>query len=169
MPRLMLLRHGKSDWDTSNRGDRNRPLSRRGERASATMGVVLRKMGEIPDRVISSPALRAESTAAIVRLSGGWEAPLEIADELYGASPEDALAVAARCGGDAGRLMLVGHEPTWSMLAERVTGGRIAVRTATVVAFDLDAATWDQAPRSRGTLAYALHPRLFDDGDWAVE
>ena len=63
----MLLRHGKSDWNTTNRGDRNRPLSRRGERASETMGLVLRKMGEIPDRLISSPALRAEATATIVR------------------------------------------------------------------------------------------------------
>ena len=169
MPRLMLLRHGKSDWDTSNRGDRNRPLSRRGERAATTMGIVLRKMGEVPDRVISSPALRAESTAAIVRLSGGWDAPLEIDDDLYGASPDAALEVAARHGGDAGRLMLVGHEPTWSLLAERITGGRVAVRTATVVAFDLDTPAWDRATLSRGTLAYALHPRMFDDGDWSLE
>jgi phosphohistidine phosphatase len=165
----MLLRHGKSDWDTSNRGDRNRPLSRRGERAAATMGIVLRKMGEVPDRVISSPAIRAESTAAIVRLSGGWDAPLEIADELYGAGPGEALDVAARCGGDAARLMLVGHEPTWSRLAERITGGRIAVRTATVLAFDLDTPTWGRAALSGGTLAYAIHPRMFDDGEWSLE
>jgi len=166
MPRLMLLRHGKSDWDTTNRGDRNRPLSRRGERASATMGVVLRKMGEIPDRVISSPAIRAEATAALVRLSGGWDAPLEIAEDLYGASPDTALAVAARCGGDAERLMLVGHEPTWSLLAEHITGGRVAVRTATVVAFDLDIPGWDQVRYARGTLAYAIHPRMFDGESW---
>ena len=169
MPRLMLLRHGKSDWDTSNRGDRNRPLSRRGERASATMGIVLRNMGEVPDRVISSSALRAESTAALVRLSGGWDAPLEITDDLYGASPDEALEVAARCGGVAERLMLVGHEPTWSLLAERITGGKVAVRTATVVAFDLNAASWDLAPRSYGTLAYAIHPRMFDGADWHLE
>jgi len=169
MPRLMLLRHGKSDWDTTNRGDRNRPLSRRGERASATMGLVLRKMGEIPDRVISSPALRAEATATIARLSGGWDSPLEIAEDLYGAGPEAALEVAQRCGADAERLMLVGHEPTWSYLAERITGGRIVVRTATVLAFDLDAGSWDEAPRSRGTLAYALHPRMFDQSEWALQ
>ena len=162
----MLLRHGKSDWETTNRGDRNRPLSRRGERASETMGLVLRKMGEIPDRIVSSPALRAEATATIARLSGGWDSPLEIAEDLYGSGPGAALEVAARCGGDAGRLMLVGHEPTWSYLAERITGGRISVRTATVLAFDLDAGSWEGAPRSRGTLAYALHPRMFDKSEW---
>ena len=165
----MLLRHGKSDWDTTNRGDRNRPLSRRGERASATMGLVLRKMDEVPDRIVSSPALRAEATATIVRLSGGWDSPLEIAEDLYGAGPEAALEVAARCGGDAERLMLVGHEPTWSYLEEHLTGGRIAVRTATVLAFDLDASSWADVTRSRGTLAYALHPRMFDQGEWALQ
>jgi phosphohistidine phosphatase len=164
----MLLRHGKSDWNTTYQGDRNRPLSRRGERASATMGLVLRKMGEIPDRVVSSPALRAEATATIARLSGGWDAPLEIAEGLYGYGPEAALEVAARCGGDAERLMLVGHEPTWSDLARHLTGGRVAVRTATVLAFDFDVASWSEVLLARGTLAYALHPRMFDQSEWAL-
>jgi phosphohistidine phosphatase len=164
----MLLRHGKSDWNTTYQGDRNRPLSRRGERASATMGLILRKMGEIPDRVVSSPALRAEATATIARLSGGWDSPLEIAEGLYGYGPEAALEVAARCGGDAERLMLVGHEPTWSDLAQHLTGGRVAVRTATVLAFDLDAASWSEVLLARGTLAYALHPRMFDQSEWAL-
>lgn len=164
----MLLRHGKSDWNTTYQGDRNRPLSRRGERASATMGLILRKMGEIPDRVVSSPALRAEATATIARLSGGWDSPLEIAEDLYGYGPEAALDVAARCGRDAERLMLVGHEPTWSDLAQHLTGGRVAVRTATVLAFDLDAASWSDVVLARGTLAYAVHPRMFDHSDWAL-
>ena len=133
------------------------------------MGLVLRKMDEIPDRIVSSPAIRAEATATIARLSGGWDAPLEIAEDLYGAGPEAALEVAARCGADAERLMLVGHEPTWSYLAERITGGRISVRTATVLAFDLDAASWSEVPRSRGTLAYALHPRMFDQSEWGLQ
>ena len=168
MPRLMLLRHGKSDWNATYRGDRDRPLSRRGERAAGTMGVVLRKMGETPDRIVTSPATRAESTAAIARLSGGWSAPLEIAEALYGAGPDEALEIAARCGADAERLMLVGHEPTWSQLAARITGGSIAVRTATVLAFDLDTPSWSGAARSRGVLAFAVHPRMFDAAEWDI-
>ncbi len=165
MMRLMLLRHGKSDWNTDVRGDRARPLNGRGERAAATMGVVLAKMGEVPDRIVSSPAVRAEATASIARISGGWPAPLEIADALYGAGPAEALSVAARCGADADRLMLVGHEPTWSLLARHLTGGRVIVKTGTVLAFDLDVASWAEAERSGGALSYALHPKMFDD-DW---
>ena len=112
---------------------------------------------------------RAEATATIARLNGGWDAPLEISEDLYGAGPAAAINVAARCGGTAERLMLVGHEPTWSGLAELITGGRISVRTATVLAFDLDTDSWEDAPRSRGTLAYALHPRMFDESEWALQ
>lgn len=168
MLRLMLFRHGKSDWNAATRGDRDRPLSRRGERAAATMGLVLRKMEEVPDLVVTSPAVRAESTAVLARISGGWDSQLEVADDLYGAGPDTALTVVAHCGGDAERLMLVGHEPTWSLLAERITGGRIVVKTATILAFDLNAATWANAGRAGGSLAFALHPRMFDGDEWGL-
>ncbi len=163
MHRLMLFRHGKSDWHAEYAQDRDRPLNPRGERAANTMGVVLRRLGEAPDRIVSSTAVRAESTAEMARLSGGWSGPLELADALYGASPAGVLAVAARQGGDAERLMLVGHEPTWSMLTTQLTGGRVDVRTGTVVAIDLDIDDWSQAPQASGTVAYALHPKMFED------
>lgn len=168
MLRLMLFRHGKSDWNANTHGDRDRPLNARGERAAATMGLVLRKMGEVPDLVISSPAIRAEATATLARISGGWDSRLEIAEELYGAGPESALVVAARCGDDAERLMLVGHEPTWSLLAQQITGGRIVVRTATVLAFDLNDAKWEDVRRANGSLAFAVHPRMFTADGWEL-
>jgi len=161
----MLLRHGKSDWNAGAAGDRARPLNARGRRAATTMGIVLRKMREAPDRVVSSPAVRAVATASLARISGGWAAPLDIVEDLYGAGPETALAVAARFGHHADRLMLVGHEPTWSLLARHITGGRVVVKTGTVLAFDLDVASWSDAERGHGSLAYALHPRMFDD-EW---
>lgn len=163
MRRLMLFRHGKSDWNAEYAQDRDRPLNARGEQAANTMGVVLREMGEIPDRIVSSTAVRAESTAEMARLSGGWAGPLELSDDLYGTSPAGALAVAAGHGKGAERLMLVGHEPTWSMLTTKLCGGRVAVRTGTVVAIDLDIDDWSRAPEASGTVAYALQPRMFKE------
>ena len=165
MRRLILFRHGKSDWDASYANDRQRPLNKRGERAAGTMGVVLRQMGEAPDRIVSSTAVRAESTAEIARLAGGWSAPLELSDDLYGASPDEVLAVTAIHGGSAERLMLIGHEPTWSIVTTQLTGGRVAVRTGSVVGIDLDIDDWSQIAPASGTVAYALHPRMFKGWD----
>ena len=163
MRRLILFRHGKSDWDAEYGQDHERPLSQRGERAAATMGLVMREIGEQPDRIVSSTAVRAESTAEIARVSGGWSGPLELSPELYGASPADVLAVASHHGRDAERLMLVGHEPTFSILTTQLTGGRVDVRTGSVVGIDLTVDEWPQAPEATGTVAYALHPKMFKE------
>jgi len=168
MRRLMLFRHGKSDWDASYDTDHGRPLAKRGRRAASTMGAALRKMAEVPDVLVSSTAERAEATAELARVAGGWSCPLSLAPDLYGAGPEGALHIAARHGGDAERLMLVGHEPAWSSLAMRLTGGRIAVKTGTVLAIDLHIDTWDDAPNAEGVLAFAIHPRMFTDGSWKL-
>jgi len=163
MLRLMLFRHGKSDWN-AGAADIDRPLNPRGVRAAKTMGIVLERRGETPDRVLTSPAVRAASTASLAAASGRWDAVPEVVDALYGAGPHTALTV-AQTGGTARRLMLVGHEPTWSLLARRITGEDIVVKTGTVLAFDLPIESWADAANVRGSLAYALYPRMFDD-DW---
>jgi phosphohistidine phosphatase len=158
--RLLLMRHAKSDWDASYDADHDRPLAGRGERSARAMGEALREMGEIPDLIVSSTAVRAESTAELARLAGGWPCPLHLDGDLYGAGPAEVLAVAARHGGRAERLMLVGHEPTWSGLVNRLTGARASVKTGTVAGIDLDLDRWEDAPGAQGSLVFLIHPRM---------
>lgn len=168
MRRLLLMRHGKSDWDAPYAADHERPLARRGERAARAMGEVLQKINQIPDAVVSSSALRARATAELARVSGGWSCPLVIAEGIYGAGPHEVLRIAATHGNDAERLMLVGHEPTWSQLVGTLTGARTRVKTGTVVAIDLDIEDWREVPYAEGVLAYLLNPRMFTDGTWTL-
>lgn len=158
MHRLMLMRHGKSDWDASYDTDHDRPLAGRGERSARAMGELLRNMGEVPDLVVSSTAVRAECTAELARLAGGWGCPMEFEPALYGAGPDEVLDVVARRGGSVERLMLVGHEPTWSMVVTRLTGARAPMKTATVAGIDLAGDDWSAV--ADGTLTYLVHPRM---------
>ena len=155
------MRHGKSNWDAAYDSDHERPLAPRGEKSAGAMGVLLRDAGEAPDLVVSSTAVRARSTAELARIAGGWSGPLELEPRLYGASPDEALLVAGLHGTNQERLMLVGHEPTWSTLVATLTGARVTVKTATVAAIDLPITEWSQAAQAPGTLAYLVHPRLF--------
>ena len=159
MKRLILLRHGKSDWDADYGADRERPLNQRGTRAAAVIGRLLTESGEAPDRILSSPAVRAHTTATLAREAGNWSAPVEIRDGLYGASPGEVLSLVSRDGGDADRLMVVGHEPTTSQTVAVLTGGRVRVATATAVG--LDVGSWDLLEPGAATVAYVLPPRLF--------
>ena len=61
MRRLLLLRHGKADRHSAG-GDRERPLTRRGEDDSRRMGAFLREAGMTPDLAVASNARRAKQT-----------------------------------------------------------------------------------------------------------
>lgn len=158
---LMLLRHGKSDWDTDAPDDHSRPLSSRGVRSAERMGEVLRDLDLVPDVVVSSTATRARSTAELARISGGWSSRLVLEDALYGASVDEALMVAARYGEDHQRVMLVGHEPTWSMTVRRITGAHAEIRTASCAVMEMFAVDWTEVPSSSGSLVTLLQPRHF--------
>ncbi|HLF42736.1 MAG TPA: histidine phosphatase family protein [Acidimicrobiia bacterium] len=166
MKTILLMRHAKSDWDASYVSDHDRPLAARGHRSAAVMGRVLAAWEEIPDLVITSSAARARATAEEAARAGSWDCPIIVDPDLYGTGPGTVLAVAERDATDQERMMLVGHEPTWSMLAEQITGGRVEMRTAGVAAIDLLADTWDGLDQARGWLRFVVNPRMFFGSEW---
>ena len=167
MKRLILLRHAKSDWDAPYDADHARPLASRGEHAAAAIGRALALARQIPDLAITSSARRARTTVDIAAAAGDWDCPIQATDDLYGASPGDAIRLVNRADDDVDRLLLAGHEPTWSHLAAILTGGgRFQMKTATALAVDFDIATWDRAEPGAGAAAWMLNPRLFTDGDF---
>jgi phosphohistidine phosphatase len=161
MVNLMLMRHGKSDWDTDATDDHSRPLNARGKQSADRMGHVLRELGIMPDLVVASTATRARSTAELARLSGGWASRLVLENELYGADVAQTLEVAARYGDASARILLVGHQPTWSMVVSHLTGARVEMRTATVADIEVHTDGWTEVPHSRGALVALLQPRHF--------
>jgi phosphohistidine phosphatase len=161
MRNLMIMRHGKSDWDAGAGSDHARPLARRGILSAERMGEVIRDLGVIPDLVISSTAVRARATAELARITGGWASRLILDEALYGTSPGGALEVVARYAGHCERVMIVGHEPTWSMLVRQLTGGSCAMRTATVADIEIRTDRWDAVTTASGTLVSLLQPRGF--------
>ena len=106
------------------------------------MGMVLSEADQVPQHIISSTARRARTTAELAIEAGSWSSSLELTDALYGTSTDGALSVVSGADPGVDHLMLVGHEPTWSALAERLTRARVTVKTATVIAIDLRASAW---------------------------
>ena len=168
MHRLILFRHGKSDWDAPFGSDHDRPLSKRGVKASKTMGLVLAKSNLVPDHAITSSAVRARTTLELAIEAGDWPTSVEVTDALYGTSPGGALEVARQTSDDVESLMLVGHEPTWSALAYHLTGGAVTVKTGTIVGIDLLVDSWRRLPAVRGDLAFVLQPKHFKGKEWEL-
>lgn len=164
MPELLLLRHGKSDWDApgGRDADAERPLNARGRRAAAAMGAFLTATGNTPDAAVTSPAVRARTTLELAAGAGGWGCPVRVVDDLYGGGPEAVLAVVRAEPAATGRLLVVGHEPTWSTTVELLTGAAVRFPTATLACVELD--DWAGAAPGTGTLAWLVPPRLVGDG-----
>jgi phosphohistidine phosphatase len=124
LKRLTLVRHAKSDWSLPGQPDWDRPLNKRGQRDAPEMARRLRARKLKPDLVLSSPAVRALSTAAILARELKVPAAHVRQDErLYLASPADLMAVIRELGGHARHLMVFGHNPGITDFANRLSAG----------------------------------------------
>jgi phosphohistidine phosphatase len=124
MRRLTLVRHAKSDWSLPGQVDWDRPLNKRGQRDAPEMARRLRSRKLKPDLMISSPAVRALSTASVMARELKVAATQLRQDErLYLASPPDMLAVIRELGGDAMHLMVFGHNPGITEFANQLSAG----------------------------------------------
>jgi len=158
---LLVLRHGKSDWDADDGNDHERPLAKRGIQAAKIMGRWLATIEQVPDRVITSSAVRAHETVRLAAHAGAWPGPLDARRELYDAAPEDVLRVVRSCENAFDRVLVAGHEPTSSALVGKLTGGStVEFPTAALARIDFPVAKWADVSFGGGVLAWLVTPRL---------
>lgn len=145
MKSLTIVRHAKSSWDEPGLADRDRPLNKRGERDAPKMAKRIAAAGIRPSLIVSSPAVRAWTTAHIVAREIGY--PIEFLQrekELYLASVNDILDVIAAQDTGFNNLMLFGHNPGFTEFANylvpRLTNN---LPTAGVVSVDIDIEDWN--------------------------
>jgi phosphohistidine phosphatase len=164
MKTLLLMRHAKSDWSAEYGRDHDRPLNDRGVRSAEAMGRLLRDEDQMPELVITSTAVRARTTAELASRAGDWECEIVLEPRLYG-SGADAVVMVAAAAPPVSRLMLVGHQPTWSTLASVLTGERVDMKTATVAVTRFDMGDWSDLPSVRGEVVAVYQPReILGDG-----
>lgn len=160
MKRLMVMRHAKSDWNAGAATDHARPLNTRGRTAAPLMGRYLSSIGEIPELVLTSSAVRARSTAELAHEGGSWDSVIDVRDELYGTGPDGVLRSISTVPSEVDQLMVVGHQPTLGGLLFMLTGGNVAVKTATVAIVDLYLGrSWHSDEPPHGELIALLQPR----------
>lgn len=122
---LLILRHGKSDWETAAT-DIDRPLKQRGKRNARRIGLWLQQQGLVPDHIVTSPAKRARLTAESVCQSIGQAVDSIVQDSrIYEAGVSNLLDVLADCPDDARSVLLVGHNPGLEILLSYLSGNTL--------------------------------------------
>ncbi len=167
---LLLFRHAKSDWGTTAENDHARPLTKRGIAAARAMGRVLAASGQVPDRVVTSSAVRAKATLEVARAAGKWKCPTEISDALYETDAASVLEEIRALPKSATTVLFVGHEPAWSDLASfLIGGGNLRFPTAALARVDLTVSGWPAVTFGRGELVWLLQPRFFTKGRFPLD
>lgn len=157
--RLYLVRHGIAE-EKGGKADAERTLTNQGRKDVAAVALALAGLVERPVKILSSPYLRAEQTAEIVRETLKVEEKLRVTDAL---SPESdwptlrALLEEAE-EDDAASVIAVGHNPSMSEICAAIVAGttdaRIALAKGAAACIELD----DLHGRPAGELKWILTP-----------
>jgi phosphohistidine phosphatase len=116
---LWVLRHGDA---AEGSPDAERPLTEKGRKQSRDAGLALKAAGVELSACLTSPKVRAVQTAELACEPFGIEPQLE--PKLAG-GPFDAEALAAGLGDD---VLLVGHDPDFSMAVHALTGAQVRMK-----------------------------------------
>ena len=148
---LFFFRHGLADWPNWRGDDDDRPLTEEGKKETHEVAASLAKLGVKPQKIITSPLPRASQTADIVREH--LHAPLKTSECLakgFGVRELKELF----SGDKIDNLMLVGHEPDFSRVIEKLTGGNVKLKKSGVARVRLD------HNKMSGQLLWLLPPRV---------
>ena len=155
MPRsLILMRHAKQSSHATS--DHERPLTDAGLEQAHAVGLRLAESGVLPDRVLSSTALRCRETWAGVEAALPGSLAIDFEETLYNASADQLFQEIAGIPDDVNSLLLLAHNPGISMLALALAGNREAeidrlregFSPATIARFDVEASWSDISPRN---------------------
>jgi len=161
MKTLTVVRHAKSSWSNTNLSDRKRPLNKRGERDAPIMGRRILEHGIRPSLIVSSPATRAWTTAKIIASEISY--PLEFLqreDSLYLASLDEILDVIMAQDNEFNSLMVVGHNPGMTSVANFLSPGLTHnLPTAGVVSVQIEKEDWNLFERPKTELIVHDYPK----------
>ena len=130
MPELVLVRHAKAESHTRG-SDRERRLKSRGKREIQRLGVWLAQHNFRPQRVLTSPAERAASSAQkCCKAMGLTTRCIDINTHLYPGSCAALIACIQSGPDEIDRLMLVGHNPAFEQLLALLADDDSEIRTA---------------------------------------
>ncbi len=162
--RLLLLRHGKSDWADSSTPDAERPLSPRGRAACELIAEHLRADQLIPDLVLCSSARRTRQTVEHIAGALPPDVPVLTEDRLYLADVADLLDRLRELDDGVPTVLLVGHNPGMQALAAGLlpVGERPRIPTfptAALAVEDLAVGRWAELGPSTTRLVSFVTPR----------
>lgn len=168
MKSLYLLRHAKSSWRDLSLGDHDRPLNKRGKKASGFMGKYIARNLTKPDLILCSTARRTRDTLTLLQEYLSPNIPVQYDENLYMASPPLLLQALHNLDGGIGTVMMISHNPGLEMLAAGLIGEgepntvrtlKMKYPTAALAVFTADISAWTELQGGTARLDSFIRPK----------
>jgi phosphohistidine phosphatase len=162
---LYLMRHAKSSWDFGGLSDKERPLNHRGRCDAPQMGQALAERSIQLNLLVSSPAVRALSTAALVAKEMNYPPErIQVLDGIYEASLDRLVDIIQELPDEAESVLLVGHNPTITDTANALSPTAVHdLTTAAVVCLHFQVDQWAEVSRHNAELYFVDSPKNHED------
>jgi phosphohistidine phosphatase len=141
---LYLLRHAKAESATSQSSDEDRTLVPRGVDDVKKLATKLIKKDIGFDLILTSPAIRAITTAQIIanRLEHK-QRHLEVDKKLYQANSIALLTIVSKLHKKLKSVLLVGHNPALEDFAALMSGEPVSMQTCALIELIFELKDWN--------------------------
>ncbi len=161
---LFLLRHARSMDKQSDEQDTDRELNPIGLQNSTRMGINFSRNNVHFDIIITSPALRARTTASLIAEQIRYDTGrIHENAEIYEASIRTLLKVVNQLKNEWDSVLIVGHNPSVTYLAEYLTKAEIGnMTTCGVARIEFTTDSWAEVSEGTGNLVSYEYPDLLN-------
>ena len=144
------MRHAKAESATLQFSDEDRALTTKGIDDAKKLATKLVKKDIEFDLILTSPAIRAITTAQIIsnRLDHKQRF-LEVDKKLYQADCTTLLTIASKLHKKIKSVMLVGHNPALEDFAAYITGESVSMQTCSLIEFTFVLKDWKDFEKVR--------------------
>lgn len=157
---LLIVRHAQAEQTNNVQKDFSRELTTTGYADASRIGRHLASKKLMPDAVFSSPAHRARTTTQLMTEQLGFNYDLIVFDEeIYEASARKLMQLINSLEETYTQVMIVGHNPHLTYLAEYLTQQEIGnIPTCGVAAIEFVNQPWKEVSNGTGKLAWLEYP-----------
>ncbi|MCB0702911.1 MAG: histidine phosphatase family protein [Candidatus Kapaibacterium sp.] len=163
MKKIFIVRHAKSDWN-NNLIDFERPLNERGHNDAPIMAEKIKSLGERPQLIISSPAMRAKTTAKyFAEVFGYADECIMYHHEIYDIGQKFTIQMLTKISPKIDSVMVFGHNPDQSHLATYLSNENIGnMPTCAVVGVEMQTENWSEIKNAESRLICYEYPKKDD-------
>lgn len=172
MKQLLLMRHGKSDWNQPGQEDIERALAPRGHEAALSVAAWIKRHELQPDATLVSSARRTQETWQSMKDTIGEATTTDNLEALYLASPGEILHQIAGVADACDTVLVIAHNPGLETLCQFLAGSdretealenlHRGFATAALAVFELAGDSWSTLSVDGAKLTNFVRPRELD-------